>query len=1426
MKEEDIFLGIFAYIEHLFSKIRPRKVFFLAIDGVAPRAKMNQQRSRRFRTAQEAKENVEKAIRRGEELPESPPFDSNCITPGTSFMRKLSQQLEYFVAKKVSEDSDWRGVEVILSGHEACGEGEHKIMEFIRTIKAQPGYNPNTRHCLYGLDADLIMLGLLSHDPHFALLREQVTFGPRRARRSVGVESQTFYLLHISLLREYLELEFASLRDKLPFAFDLEKIIDDYILLHLFVGNDFLPHLPGLQINDGAIELLFRVYEKVLPQAGGYLNEQGVLRPERLQLVINQLFQLERDRFVHQHMPQLEQKTKARRTRELKNYRVGAPKYIRRAHHNFVLNVKSLLVDFFADPKNAPWEFMVVVRPESDLVQFAQELAEKLDMVFYFEKDESYESPTDDAECYMSLKPSMIRQVRIPIPDSIDALEEKKKGMLATLESHLSLPIERKRHDPFASSRNQTLSEEESEREEQIAEEREREKEIDDALKEWKADYYHTKMGIKYNDPDAIQDIVYNYIEGMQWVLYYYYEGNASWGWFYRYHYAPQVSDLKNISDFTFQFNKGRPFLPFEQLMGVLPPLSKDLIPPAFQPLMTDPSSPILDFYPTKYESDMNGKKNSWEAVVKIPFIDEERLLHALQLREGGLTAEERQRNTLGVPLRFCYDNAFTRHVPSSLPGFLPDMPDNHTRILTYALPSMEGKSFVKTLPEGVHLGLDAMPGFPSIKTLPHTHMLRKYGVNVHGNASNDASMMLSVGRRDDQPDDLKSLADAMIGHTTYIHWPYLFEGLVVAVSDGSQEFRAHWQDADVVTRTTPAANMKTSFSKHEQSVLQYYGKRCGVLLHDVTALLHVRPLKGLSHGYDGSIMKQYEPSPEHEVVYPLPLMVNQVRRPDSRFLERAPMTVSEEFPDGTKVFFLGMPGFGCPARVIGSASELITVELAFLSDMAQEQAIIRKLVQQRATDTYFSSPAIAQQLHMSSLALAKLTSSITVLFKGQKLNIGLNLKFEAKSRKVLGYSRRTHLGWEFSARAVLLIKDVLDQFPELKSVLARRLGDGEFYKAEDVFPRDTDKRIAAVRAWQKEHGLRDLEDVPLNVDRLERPIISTLESAVSILANRRLESSGAIKRQILRGLPRGALLKPEQARYRVPEQTFELGDRVINVLDFGSIPLAAKGTVVGIGAKSIDVVFDAPFLTGHSLGGICSPYRGATLGLASVLNLSTPQIATRWGEQNEGQADLTPLQRTLKAQIHQQMTSPAPSKGSLFYQPAPPHAQSKPTASGHVSRASRSRAGIGATSATTTTTLSSKQGVSAATSHLASLSIRPPAPASNAWQRPPPRPAVPRSHAPDAAPSTKDGTRTTPGQTTRPATRGPSVRPPAGPRPPRPHAPRPPKAGSGPKGSSGTSNQPGQPVPRPPKTQNKGPSQRPPRGPKGAARKPPNAGP
>ncbi|KAK0593013.1 hypothetical protein LWI29_029185 [Acer saccharum] len=115
---EEVFEAIYKYIDRIFSIIRPRKLLFLAIDGVAPRAKMNQQRSRRFKAAKDASDNV------------------------------------------------------VLSDASVPGEGEHKIMSYIRLQRNMPGYDPNTRHCLYGLDADLIMLALATHEIHFSVLRE------------------------------------------------------------------------------------------------------------------------------------------------------------------------------------------------------------------------------------------------------------------------------------------------------------------------------------------------------------------------------------------------------------------------------------------------------------------------------------------------------------------------------------------------------------------------------------------------------------------------------------------------------------------------------------------------------------------------------------------------------------------------------------------------------------------------------------------------------------------------------------------------------------------------------------------------------------------------------------------------------------------------------------------------------------------------------------------------------------------------------------------------------------------------------------------------------------------------------------------------------------------------------------------------------
>ena len=111
----------------------------MAVDGVAPRAKMNQQRSRRFRSAKEAEQTAAEIVARQGTLPDSVDrFDSNCITPGTDFMLKLSLALQKWVEYKQETDHFWKhGANVIVSGPDVPGEGEHKVMDFIRECQEE-----------------------------------------------------------------------------------------------------------------------------------------------------------------------------------------------------------------------------------------------------------------------------------------------------------------------------------------------------------------------------------------------------------------------------------------------------------------------------------------------------------------------------------------------------------------------------------------------------------------------------------------------------------------------------------------------------------------------------------------------------------------------------------------------------------------------------------------------------------------------------------------------------------------------------------------------------------------------------------------------------------------------------------------------------------------------------------------------------------------------------------------------------------------------------------------------------------------------------------------------------------------------------------------------------------------------------------------
>lgn len=99
-------------------------------------------------------------------------FDKNVITPGTEFMERLSICLKYYIAERLQSSTLWKGLKIIYSDASVPGEGEHKILDFVRGQRSTEGYDPNLSHCIYGADADLIMLGLSTHEPQFYIIRE------------------------------------------------------------------------------------------------------------------------------------------------------------------------------------------------------------------------------------------------------------------------------------------------------------------------------------------------------------------------------------------------------------------------------------------------------------------------------------------------------------------------------------------------------------------------------------------------------------------------------------------------------------------------------------------------------------------------------------------------------------------------------------------------------------------------------------------------------------------------------------------------------------------------------------------------------------------------------------------------------------------------------------------------------------------------------------------------------------------------------------------------------------------------------------------------------------------------------------------------------------------------------------------------------
>lgn len=264
--------------------------------------------------------------------------------------------------------------------------------------------------------------------------------------------------------------------------------------------------------------------------------------------------------------------------------------------------------------------------------------------------------------------------------------------------------------------------------------------------------------------------------------------------------------------------------------------------------------------------------------------------------------------------------------------------------------------------------------------------------------------------------------------------------------------------------------------------------------------------------------------------------------------------------------------------------------------------------------------------LRLNSLVLSKITSSFSVVVDENRLNLGLNLKFEAKKLKVLGYSRRGDNGWEFSEKAIDLLKEYMLKFPEFFDGIQRN-PQGDLYSDTDFFdPSESKAKIREIQDWLKGIQSRSFEKVPLEAQQLDGDYVKEIERA----ADEYMMAFSPSSPKRVNNVPRKALLKPGDAEHRLQNQWFSLGDRVVYAQDSGKVPIATRGTVIGLTRTTrhtlLDIVFDVTFMSGTSLNDRCSPFRGMTVPVSSVLNLTNRQLvaSSKAGIERSGSHGIT----------------------------------------------------------------------------------------------------------------------------------------------------------------------------------------------------------
>jgi 5'-3' exonuclease len=221
--------NIIEYIKYLINYANPKIGTYIAVDGVAPMSKINQQRKRRYKSYHDTitKDNLKKK----HNIPINNIWTNTSITPGTKFMEKLHQELQKF-AKEYNRP-------VIYTSCYDHGEGEHKILQHIKETTKK--YNS----VIYSMDADVIFLSITSGKNNIHLLREEQYVIENNKSEKLKYVSIDKFKYHINQLTTN------------------NHFTDDFVFVCYFIGNDFLPHLPSIDIKNGGLDHLINIYQEI-----------------------------------------------------------------------------------------------------------------------------------------------------------------------------------------------------------------------------------------------------------------------------------------------------------------------------------------------------------------------------------------------------------------------------------------------------------------------------------------------------------------------------------------------------------------------------------------------------------------------------------------------------------------------------------------------------------------------------------------------------------------------------------------------------------------------------------------------------------------------------------------------------------------------------------------------------------------------------------------------------------------------------------------------------------------------------------------------------------------------------------------------------------------------------------------------------------